>query len=84
MSDLIERANEHADMLLRHALEEQRLKRALAGGHLVDAAEWHVLRAAECEGTHCGEPIPNERRRLLPGVRLCTDCQARLEKGMGR
>lgn len=84
MSDLIDRANEHADMLLRHALEEQRLRSALATGHLADGADWHVVSATDCEGPNCGEPIPDTRRRLLPGVRLCVDCQARLEKGMGR
>lgn len=84
MSDIADRANEHADMMLRHALQEQRLKSALATGHLADRADWHVLSAAECEGPHCGEPIPDDRRRLVPGVRLCVDCQARLEKGMAR
>lgn len=27
----------------------------------------------ECE--NCGEPIPESRRRAVPGVRLCVDCQ---------
>ena len=84
MSDLIDRAQEHAEMLLRNALEEQRLKGALATGHLADRSAWHVLSAEECEGPHCGEPIPEPRRQALPGVRLCVDCQARLEKGMAR
>lgn len=84
MSDFVDRANEHAEMMLRNALEAQRLRGALATGHLANQAEWHVLSAAECEGTHCGEPIPDDRRRLVPGVRLCVDCQARLEKGMAR
>ncbi len=26
-----------------------------------------------CE--NCGEPIPEARRRVLPGVRLCVSCQ---------
>lgn len=83
MTDLVDRANEHADMLLRHALEEQRLKSAVAGGHLGAQADWHVLSALECEAPHCGEPIPDDRRRLLPGVRLCVDCQSRIEHGYG-
>ncbi len=29
---------------------------------------------ADCE--ECGEPIPEARRRALPGVRLCVDCQS--------
>jgi phage/conjugal plasmid C-4 type zinc finger TraR family protein len=28
---------------------------------------------AECEG--CGGPIPESRRKALPGVRLCLSCQ---------
>lgn len=28
----------------------------------------------------CGEEIPQRRRELLPGVRLCVECQARLER----
>lgn len=28
----------------------------------------------ECE--ECGEPIPEARRRALPGVRLCVSCQS--------
>lgn len=28
----------------------------------------------------CGEPIPDARRRALPGVRLCIPCQAEADK----
>lgn len=31
-----------------------------------------------CE--ECGEPIPEGRRRAVPGVRLCVACQAEAEK----
>ncbi|EBZ5774185.1 TraR/DksA family transcriptional regulator [Salmonella enterica subsp. enterica serovar Redlands] len=31
----------------------------------------------------CGEAIPEKRRRLLPGVALCTDCQAENEQKCG-
>lgn len=34
--------------------------------------------ATECED--CGEVIPERRRELLPGVRLCVDCQGLLER----
>lgn len=83
MSDIADRANDQADMLLRHSLQAQRLKGALQAGTLADQAQWRVLSAEYCEGTHCGEPIPDERRRLLPGVSLCVECQARIEKGYG-
>ena len=29
----------------------------------------------------CHAPIPEQRRILLPGVRLCVTCQARAERG---
>jgi phage/conjugal plasmid C-4 type zinc finger TraR family protein len=31
-----------------------------------------------CE--ECDEPIPEPRRKAIPGVRLCIQCQAELEK----
>ena len=68
MSDIADRANDQADMLLRHSLQAQRLKGALQAGTVADQAQWRVLSAEYCEGTHCGEPIPDERRRLLPGA----------------
>ena len=34
--------------------------------------------ATECD--ECGEPIPEARRRALPGVRLCIGCQSEAEK----
>jgi phage/conjugal plasmid C-4 type zinc finger TraR family protein len=33
---------------------------------------------ATCE--HCEAPIPEARRKAIPGVRLCVDCQAAAEK----
>ena len=35
--------------------------------------------ATHCE--ECGTPIPEARRKAIPGVRLCVSCQAELEKG---
>ena len=34
---------------------------------------------ADCE--ECGEPIPEARRKAVPGVRLCIDCQAASDAG---
>jgi phage/conjugal plasmid C-4 type zinc finger TraR family protein len=31
-----------------------------------------------CE--ECGDPIPDARRKAIPGVRLCVDCQSELEQ----
>lgn len=33
---------------------------------------------SHCE--ECDEPIPEPRRRAIPGVRLCVSCQSELEK----
>lgn len=84
MSDIGDQANEHAGMLLRQALEAQRRRAAAQCGQVADTTRWQVASATTCEGTHCGDPIPQDRRRLVPGVRLCVDCQARLEKGYGK
>ena len=34
---------------------------------------------SHCE--ECGARIPEARRKAVPGVRLCVDCQARLDEG---
>ena len=33
-----------------------------------------------CQMPGCGEPIPDARQRLVPGVRFCAECQARVEQ----
>ena len=33
---------------------------------------------ADCE--ECGEPIPEARRRVLPGARTCVSCQSARDK----
>ncbi|MBB5320184.1 DksA/TraR family C4-type zinc finger protein [Marinobacter oulmenensis] len=48
--------------------EIQRARSQLGGGDS----------ATECD--ECGAPIPEARRRAIPGVRLCIDCQSALEK----
>jgi phage/conjugal plasmid C-4 type zinc finger TraR family protein len=49
-----------------------------------DAVKRARSRLPEGEGaTHCvacAEAIPEARRKAVPGVRLCVDCQAELEK----
>lgn len=80
MTDVYDRAQATDEMFLRHALEEQRRK---AGGPNVRPEDWRVTSAEECQAPHCGEPIPQDRRRAVPGVRLCVECQDRQEK-LGR
>ena len=43
----------------------------------VDAARSRLPKgesARECD--ECGEPIPEKRRKAIPGVRTCVDCQS--------
>lgn len=35
--------------------------------------------STHCE--ECGDAIPEDRRKAIPGVRLCVNCQSELEKG---
>lgn len=37
-----------------------------------------ALKATHCED--CGEPIPEQRRKALPGVTLCVECKKIFEK----
>ena len=39
----------------------------------------HGEGASHCE--ECEAKIPEARREAVPGVRLCVDCQSRLERG---
>lgn len=64
-------------MFLRTALEAQRRR---AAGTNCSEGDWRVISAAECEAPGCAEPIPDARRQALPGVQLCIDCAARLER----
>ena len=76
--DQYDRAQELDAMFLRQALEAQRRRAALQPG--AAAGDWQRLSAILCEGTHCGELIPDSRRQALPGVRLCLGCQERQER----
>ena len=57
---------EQIDASVRDAVEEAR-RRMPAGESLT-----------HCEV--CEEPIPEARRKAVPGVRLCVACQANLER----
>lgn len=36
-----------------------------------------LITNSKCEA--CGEPIPTERQKAIPGVRFCVTCQERFE-----
>ncbi|HIC7644609.1 TraR/DksA family transcriptional regulator [Pseudomonas lundensis] len=58
--DNIDQANERAEMYLKAQLDAATKRTVLPAAH-------------ECD--ECGEPIPEARRRTVPGVRLCIDCK---------
>ncbi len=44
------------------------------------AKDWRKLSSLYCVDVHCGERIPDDRRRAIPGVKYCAECQARNER----
>ncbi|WP_447887246.1 TraR/DksA C4-type zinc finger protein [Serratia fonticola] len=40
-------------------------------------AQFTSQSAVDCQ--QCGDPIPERRRQLLPGVKTCVECQQRSE-----
>lgn len=64
MSDVIDRANEHAALVL-----EQNIQAARKPANRVSAFE--------CE--NCDHPIPEARRQAVIGCTLCIDCQILFE-----
>lgn len=48
--------------------EVQRARSQLPRGQSLDVCE------------ECGDPIPEARRKAIPGVRLCVACQSELDK----
>ncbi|VVE59817.1 hypothetical protein PCA31118_00025 [Pandoraea captiosa] len=39
---------------------------------------------AVCQNEACGEPIPDARRKAIPGCRFCVECQNRRERAIER
>ncbi len=61
--------HEQMDATVNDALSKAR--GALPQGNSIEAS------AEFCD--ECGEPIPEARRRALPGVQYCVKCQSELE-----
>lgn len=75
MTDLFDRAREHEDELRDDALEAQARRSGLRGKTFTDSAL--LCRV-------CDEKIPLARRRALPGVQTCVECQHELERGLNK
>ncbi|CAJ1759480.1 Protein TraR [Aeromonas salmonicida] len=65
--DLIDRATQHAERMLAAQLDSQLGRSHYQGESL------HL-----CEA--CNDPIPEERRQRVPGVRKCVPCQSSAER----
>ncbi len=72
--DISDEASETEALFLAQARANQ------AARTQTPAGDWRKLSAKWCEGGGCGERIPDERRRAVPGVRFCTECQSVLEE----
>ncbi len=72
--DLLDRAQQSEEQQRAAALEAQA---ARAG---VRAGDWRKLSSKWCGSGDCGERIPDERRRAIPGVEFCVECQALSEQ----
>lgn len=70
MTDPIDDASELEALQREDALQAQRL-RAASQLNPDGISSWSCA--------VCGEPIPAERRQVMPGVRTCRYCQAELE-----
>jgi phage/conjugal plasmid C-4 type zinc finger TraR family protein len=63
MSDIVDRANDLAEMHLATALSNR--------------PSYQGVSALVC--VECDTEIPELRRKLVPGVKLCVDCQQLVE-----
>lgn len=57
--DVIDKANQRASEDLARALQRRHQFQGASATHCIE----------------CDEPIPDQRRELLPGVQRCIDCQ---------
>ncbi len=71
MTDQFDRATEIEEAQREDALQAQARRAGLAGKTVADSAEVCQM---------CDEPIPEARRRAVPGVATCIDCQTMIEK----
>lgn len=68
MPDEIDRAQAREEQLRDDALSVYQ-----RGRPALDPDDWEILSACECDD--CGERIPDARRKAVPGVTRCIDCQ---------
>lgn len=71
MADIYDRASEREEAQREEALNQQRERAGLTGKTYLDSAR-------NCRV--CDETIPTKRRKAVPGVQTCIDCQKDLER----
>ena len=74
--DECDRASEQEEALRLSALAEQARRAGLG-----DPSQWEHLSEKWC--VECGNRIPDARRRQVPGVKRCVECQ-QIEEQYGR
>lgn len=74
MTDIYDHATAAEEQYRAQALAEQAAKMQAPEG------DWRDLSAKWCKQAGCGERIPDERRRAVPGVEFCVECQSVIEK----
>lgn len=73
MTDVFDRATEREEQQREDALQAQARRAGLNGKTLADSA-------THCRA--CESRIPIARRRAVPGVQTCIECQADLERAI--
>jgi phage/conjugal plasmid C-4 type zinc finger TraR family protein len=71
MSDFADLAADREQQLREDALAEH--SRRQGKRHVAASAEYCYV---------CGDPIPEKRRAVVPGVQTCLECQTELEQGL--
>lgn len=71
MTDIYDRATEREEAMREDALQAQSRRAGFTGKTWRDSAD-------ECRVCGCG--IPLKRRKAVPGVQTCIDCQTDLER----
>ncbi|MBR8301700.1 TraR/DksA C4-type zinc finger protein [Burkholderia dolosa] len=67
-----------------HASDIEEQYRALAIAAATRPGRSTAESEAFCQNEACGESIPEERRRAVPGCRFCIECQERRERVINR
>lgn len=74
MTDIYDQATEAEEQYRAQALADQAARMPAPAG------DWREASAKWCEAPGCGARIPDERRRAVPGVKFCVECQVMNEK----